>query len=92
MRELNNAVFDIMEGSGGGTVYVGRGARTYGLVGAWAPRGLVAWMMGVRKVERKDGSESSRAGSEADLEAGNAPDFGAGSEYINVDPVAEKEN
>lgn len=92
LRELHNAVFDVMEGRGCSTVCVGRGARTYSLVGAWAPRGLIAWMMGVRKVERKDGSESSRAGSEADLEAGNGTEFGTGSEYITVDPAVEKEN
>ena len=92
LRELHNAVFDVMEGRGGGTVCVGRGARTYALVGAWVPRGLVNWMMGLRKVERQEGSESSRSGSEADLEAGNGEQSGTGSEYINVECATAKEN
>ena len=92
LRELHNAVFDVMEGRGGGTVCVGRGARTYALVGTWVPRGLVNWMMGLRKVERQEGSESSPSGSEADLEAGNGEQFGAGSEYINVECAAANEN
>lgn len=27
------------------------GSSLYGFVGAWVPRGLVAWMMGVRRVD-----------------------------------------
>jgi len=53
LRELHNAVFDAMARTGrraGGVVTVGQGAWTYGLVGGWMPRGLVGWMMGVRRV------------------------------------------
>ncbi len=83
LRELHNAVFDTMDGKGGGTVCVGRGARTYALVGAWAPRGLVNWMMGVKHVEmkRKERPDSSARSSEADLAAGD---------FVNVEPVVEK--
>jgi hypothetical protein len=51
-RELHRVVFDVLDGSeAGGVVRVGLGASVYGLVGRWAPRGLVAWMMGVRRVD-----------------------------------------
>ena len=55
LRNLHNAVFDVMDGScsgsGGGVVRVGLGAGVYGFVGRWMPRGLVSWMMGVRRVD-----------------------------------------
>lgn len=31
-----------------GVMYAGRGARTYSVIGAWVPGGLVGWMLGVR--------------------------------------------
>jgi hypothetical protein len=52
LRELHNAVFDAMASRSRGVIRVGVGSRTYAVVGAWAPRGLVAWMMGVRRVEK----------------------------------------
>ncbi|EFX04771.1 duf1776 domain containing protein [Grosmannia clavigera kw1407] len=56
MRDLHHAVFDVLDGSNTGSVVrVGLGANLYGFVGNFMPRGLVAWMMGVRKV---DGLES----------------------------------
>lgn len=52
LRELHNAVFDVIDGSvTSGTVRVGLGASVYGFVGRWVPRGLVAWMMGIRRVD-----------------------------------------
>jgi len=39
-----------MVSSRGGTVRVGMGSSVYGFVGRWVPRGLVGWMMGVRKL------------------------------------------
>ena len=52
LRELHNAVFDVIDGTEGRAVLrVGLGAGLYGFVGRWAPRGLVAWMMGIRKVD-----------------------------------------
>ncbi|KAI1207069.1 DUF1776-domain-containing protein [Annulohypoxylon truncatum] len=52
LRELHNAVFDVIDGSElSDVVRVGLGAGLYGFVGRWAPRGLVAWMMGIRKVD-----------------------------------------
>ncbi|KAL5345676.1 hypothetical protein ACLOAV_009430 [Pseudogymnoascus australis] len=91
LRELHNAVFDEMAKTGwraGGTVMVGRGARLYSFVGAWAPRGLVGWMMGVRRVERplSGVSVSSTGGSDVDLEAGHSE-----GEYVSVQPGDDKE-
>ncbi|ELR02286.1 hypothetical protein VC83_06465 [Pseudogymnoascus destructans] len=91
LRELHNAVFDEMAKTGwraGGTVMVGRGARLYSFVGAWAPRGLVGWMMGVRRVERPASgvSVSSTGGSNVDLEAGHSE-----GEYVSVQPGDDKE-
>ncbi|KAK3935922.1 hypothetical protein QBC46DRAFT_396333 [Diplogelasinospora grovesii] len=52
LRDLHNAVFDVIDGSNkNGTIRVGLGASVYGFVGRWVPRGLVAWMMGIRKVD-----------------------------------------
>ena len=52
LRELHNGVFDAMvRGKGrNGTIFVGRGARSYDLVGKWVPDGVVRWMMGAAKI------------------------------------------
>ena len=44
LRELHNEIFDAVTGRTSGTIFVGRGARTYALVGAWAPAGLIGWL------------------------------------------------
>jgi hypothetical protein len=51
LRELNDAVFDAMVKGKGGIVRVGAGSGIYSFVGRWVPRGLVGWMMGLRKVD-----------------------------------------
>ncbi|KFA60049.1 hypothetical protein S40285_08962 [Stachybotrys chlorohalonatus IBT 40285] len=52
LRHLHNSVFDVIDGSiTANTVRVGLGASVYGFVGRWAPRALVSWMMGIRKVD-----------------------------------------
>ena len=53
LRDLHAAVFDVLDGAdaGGAVVRVGLGAGLYGFVGRWVPRGLVAWMMGIRRVD-----------------------------------------
>jgi hypothetical protein len=61
----------------GGVVRVGQGAGLYAFVGAWAPRGLVAWMLGVRKVPRRPGSSTSSQ-SDGGSEKGMAEENGAG--------------
>lgn len=48
LRVLNDAVFDYMTEGSGGTVRIGMGSSIYHVVGAWAPRGLIAWMLGVK--------------------------------------------
>ncbi|KAH6853490.1 hypothetical protein B0I37DRAFT_409653 [Chaetomium sp. MPI-CAGE-AT-0009] len=51
LKELHNAVFDVIDGSlTSGMVQVGLGASVYGFVGRWVPKGLVSWMMGIRRV------------------------------------------
>ena len=56
LRELNNTVFDCIarRRGKGGTVFVGRGAWTYDLVGRWVPDGVVGWMMGLKHSQRGD--------------------------------------
>lgn len=69
LRCLHHAVFDVMDGSvRADSVRVGLGASIYGFVGRWAPRGLVSWMMGVRRVDELSAwkTSSSREGSERD--------------------------
>lgn len=70
LRQLHTAVFDVMDGTiTSGTVRVGLGAGIYGFVGRWVPRGLVAWMMGIRRVDelsawQSSSYDNSREGSE----------------------------
>lgn len=64
LRELHNGVFDaIVRGKGrNGTVFVGRGAWSYDLVGRWVPDGIVGWMIksnGVETTEKEGSVESS---------------------------------
>ncbi|TGO59871.1 hypothetical protein BCON_0040g00140 [Botryotinia convoluta] len=61
LRELNNAVFDAMERKNGGIIRVGMGSSLYGFIGAWVPRGLVGWMMGVKKFKPEPADEISHA-------------------------------
>ena len=53
LRELHNSVFDaiVREKGKNGTIFVGRGSRTYDLVGKWVPGSIVGWMTGNGKVE-----------------------------------------
>jgi NAD(P)-dependent dehydrogenase (short-subunit alcohol dehydrogenase family) len=91
LRELNNAVFDSMTSRRGGVVRVGMGSAVYGFVGRWVPRGLVAFMMGNRKVgegiekEFGRGSSPEGASSSGSSASGTANVCGLGeSEYISV--------
>ncbi|KDN59989.1 hypothetical protein CSUB01_04580 [Colletotrichum sublineola] len=60
LRQLHNAVFDVIDGSiASGTVRVGLGASVYGFVGRWVPRGLVSWMMGIRRVDELSAWQTS---------------------------------
>ncbi|KAK6078887.1 DUF1776-domain-containing protein [Seiridium cupressi] len=80
LRELHNAVFDVIDGSEqSGVVRIGLGAGLYGFVGRWAPRGLISWMMGIRRVDELSAwSESSYTGSGSERsisENGDASEF-----------------
>lgn len=68
LRHLHTSVFDVLDGSNtANTVRVGLGASVYGFVGRWVPRGLVSWMMGIRKVdELSTWKTSSYEGSSSD--------------------------
>ncbi|KAF6838532.1 UPF0744 protein [Colletotrichum plurivorum] len=60
LRHLHAAVFDVIDGSiTSGTVRVGLGASVYGFVGRWVPRGLVSWMMGIRRVDELSAWQTS---------------------------------
>ncbi len=67
LRELHNGVFDaIVRGRGrNGTIFIGRGARSYDLIGKWVPDSIVGWMMGAAKtngfepVEKEGSTEGS---------------------------------
>jgi hypothetical protein len=95
LRELNDAVFDAVVKGKGGTVRVGMGSTLYGFVGGWVPSGLVAWMVGVRKVgEETRGNEfgrglitaneeESRATSPGNSKSPAREGFGD-SEYVSV--------
>ncbi|CAJ2499682.1 Uu.00g025350.m01.CDS01 [Anthostomella pinea] len=85
LRELHNAVFDVVDGSEkSDVVRVGLGAGLYGFVGRWAPRSLVSWMMGIRRVDELstweggslyNGSGSERSRSTSGSESGEAGEF-----------------
>ncbi|KAI1859322.1 hypothetical protein JX265_007239 [Neoarthrinium moseri] len=80
LRELHNAVFDVIDGSDqSGVVRIGLGAGLYGFVGRWVPRGLVSWMMGIRNVEElstwTEGSSTSSGSDGGSSENGEASEF-----------------
>lgn len=90
-RLLHNAVFDAMVRGKSGAINIGAGAGMYGFVGSWVPRGLVAWMMGVRRVDRSSGagvlrSEGSGSNSENGSEegAGMRESQHSDGEYVSV--------
>ena len=63
LRELHNGVFDAtMSGRGrNGTIFVGRGARSYNLVGKWVPDSIVGWMMGAARTNTAETAEKERS-------------------------------
>ncbi|OTB04771.1 hypothetical protein M426DRAFT_320360 [Hypoxylon sp. CI-4A] len=92
LRELHNSVFDVIDGTEqSDVVRVGLGAGLYGFVGRFAPRGLVAWMMGIRKVEELsawEGSGSAYNGSSSEKsESSENGEGGETSEFIAVSKV-----
>lgn len=93
LRELHNTVFDVIDGSiTSGTVRVGLGASVYGFVGRWVPRGLVAWMMGIRKVDElatwQANNGSSTFGSPRSAGSGEEGEGGSES-FVSVPPLEQ---
>ncbi|KAI5924037.1 hypothetical protein F4810DRAFT_710131 [Camillea tinctor] len=87
LRDLHNAVFDVLDGSDASPVVrVGLGAGLYGFVGRWAPRGLVAWMMGIRRVDELSAWEGSGASSEKSSGTGSESE-----EFVAVKGMEEEE-
>jgi hypothetical protein len=92
LKELHNAVFDVIDGSlTSGTVRVGLGASVYGFVGRWVPKGLVSWMMGIRRVDELatwQGNGSSAFGSPKSV--GSDREGQSGSEsFVAVPPLEQ---
>lgn len=81
LRHLHNSVFDVIDGSiTANTVRVGLGAGLYGMIGRWAPRCLVSWLMGIRKVDelstwKTSSSDSSSWEGSEDGEASACREF-----------------
>ncbi|KAL2257421.1 hypothetical protein VTK26DRAFT_201 [Humicola hyalothermophila] len=96
LRELHNAVFDVLDGSlTSGTVRVGLGASVYGFVGRWVPRGLVAWMMGIRRVDQLAAWQGNGNGNASGSSAFGSPRSAAGEgesgsdSFIAVPPLEQ---
>lgn len=75
VRDLHHAVFDCLAPADKSifgkrkrkrpVVYVGRGSRTYGIVGDWIPTSLVGWMLGLGHIHPvSDSGNSSETGWE----------------------------
>jgi hypothetical protein len=78
LRELHNAVFDIIASKRPGNVWhTGRGSHLYGFVGNWVPATLVGWMMGMRTVDRREPPRAAKPVPEEEKS-------GSDSEYVNV--------
>ncbi|PKY04780.1 DUF1776-domain-containing protein [Aspergillus campestris IBT 28561] len=77
-RSLHYAVMDALEPasrdifgrkvSKSPVMFVGRGARTYSIIGEWVPAGLVGWMLGMRSGQRTPGDSPSGSSSETNWE------------------------
>lgn len=68
LRELHLEVFDAIVGKRRGTVYVGRGSRTYDLLGKVMPEGLVGWMLSLQtrkqeEAQKRDSKEGKGSGA-----------------------------
>jgi hypothetical protein len=87
LRDLHNAVFDVIDGSNSSNVVrVGLGADLYGFVGSWIPRNFVQWMMGHRKIDELSSWQGSHYPSpKLSSESGDGSSrFESDSQYINV--------
>ncbi|CEJ88822.1 Putative DUF1776 family protein [[Torrubiella] hemipterigena] len=90
LKRLHNSVFDVIDGSiTTDTVRIGLGASVYGFVGRWAPRTLVSWLMGIRRVDELSAwknpvTEESSASQSDDGETSASTDFIAVPSESNV--------
>lgn len=91
LRHLNNTVFDVMDGSiTSGSVQIGLGASVYGFVGRWAPRGLVSWMIGIRKVDQLSSWKTTGSTyDDSSTEVSEDGETSASHDFIPI-PAAEK--
>ncbi|GJN70501.1 hypothetical protein PLICBS_004559 [Purpureocillium lilacinum] len=95
LRRLHNTVFDVIDGSiAADSVRVGLGASVYGFVGRWVPRGLVSWMMGIRRVDELSAWKSSsyEGSSREESEDGEAAAAGAGASSHDFVAVPSERN
>ncbi|KAK0748034.1 hypothetical protein B0T21DRAFT_398253 [Apiosordaria backusii] len=91
LKDLHDSVFDVIDGSiTASTVRVGLGASVYGFVGRWVPKSMVAFMMGIRKVDELATWQGSAHGSPRSAGGNDGEDEEkmAGSEsFISVAPL-----
>ncbi|KAL8809127.1 MAG: hypothetical protein Q9200_003692 [Gallowayella weberi] len=69
LRELHLEVFDCIVGKRRGTVYVGRGSRTYDILGKVVPQGIVGWMLGLKARRGEEQKETRPSSAVDDLQA-----------------------
>ncbi|GAB0137662.1 hypothetical protein EsDP_00005919 [Epichloe bromicola] len=100
LRRLNNAVFDVMDGSiTADSVRVGLGSSVYGFVGRWAPRSLISWMMGIRRVDElstwktsSDGGSEREESEDGEAATASSNEFIAAPSELNVWSVDDTES
>ncbi|KAF4975231.1 hypothetical protein FZEAL_7938 [Fusarium zealandicum] len=85
LRRLHTSVFDVIDGSiTADTVRVGLGSSVYGFVGRFAPRGLVSWMMGIRRVDELSTWKTSSYESSEEEESDDEENGETSNEFIAV--------
>ncbi|RDA89107.1 hypothetical protein CP532_2285 [Ophiocordyceps camponoti-leonardi (nom. inval.)] len=90
LRCLHTTVFDVIDGSiTSSSVRVGLGAGIYGFVGRWAPRSLVSWMMGIRRVDelstwKASLDDAAAAASSPHCDEGDDPGSALSNEFVAV--------
>lgn len=83
LRDLHLELFDAIVGQRTGTVYVGKGSRTYDYLGKVMPDGLVGWMLALKS--RKNAAQGA-VKEEERVDGGGSPG------WERVDQVSEEES
>ena len=83
-RQLHLEVFDAIVGKRRGTVYVGRGSRTYDILGKVIPQGIASWMLSL-KTQKDQGLDRKKANNVASS-------WQASPEWEKVDHVSGEES